>query len=359
MMFKSIISNKILLAFLLVSLIIPSISGLTVSIQPKNGVSPATAYSYEIVDYIIKVRNDVDAEITDVGLKVLVDPNLKIVEGYDELEYKLFKLPVMGPKELREEEVKIKPTISAKDAAGKKLQITVDYGISSLTDYAGTYLLVTEPSLVIDSKLSSEKISTGEDAFILLNLSNQSDSDISNISFELIGNEDFFIKETSFFNIAVLKQKESIAEKQLEFKLTNAKKSQNLIMETTFVDSIGEHVLQKNFAIKELPKTMTYVYLLIVLVLALIVFTLFKIMKNKNSPPKKESHSGQSSASKSAVVHGAPVQHKDSEEQLDESEEDLDEEESEPESEEDLDEESEPEFEEESNNSGHKSAGHP
>lgn len=301
-MSKFTISAKLFFVFVML-LVLPSIFSLSVSIQPKNGNSPAVVYQYEVTDYVIKVRNDADAEITDVGLKVSVDSGLKIVEGFDELEYKIFKLPVMGPKELREEEIKIKSVINPKDAEGKKLQITVDYGISSLTDYSGTYLLCVEPSLLVDSKLFPEKVNVGEDASITINASNNSDSDISDIKFELQGNEDFYLKETSFFNVAVLKKNEKIEEKQLEFKLVISKKEQNLILNASFVDSVGYHLLQKNFAIKEQPKTITFVYVLIAFVLVLIVFTLMKIMKQKKTLLHQDSHAEYAQAGHAADNH--------------------------------------------------------
>ncbi|MEK6972668.1 MAG: hypothetical protein AABW72_01345 [archaeon] len=365
-MSKSIISSKLFFVFLLL-LILPSIFSLSVSIQPKNGSSPAAVYQYEVTDYVIKVRNDADAEITDVGLKVSVGPELKIVEGYDELEYKIFKLPVMGPKELREEEIKIKPIINAEDAEGKKLQITVDYGISSLTDYSGTYLLSIEPSLLVDSKLSSEKVTAGEDASITITASNNSDYDISDIKFELMGNEDFYLKETSFLNVALLKKNEKIEEKQLEFKLVISKKEQRLILNASFVDSVGYHLLQKNFAIKEQPKTMTFVYVLIAVVLVLIVFTLMKILKGKKASSLHDSHAehaqvGHSGSNHQKHVHELPEESEDSgedsedEELSEEDESDLGEEElAEEESDEDFegeDEESEPDSEEKQGHAG-------
>jgi hypothetical protein len=316
------ISKKFLLLFSIL-LILPSLFSLTVSIQPKYGDSPATACQYEIVDYVINVKNDLESEITDVALKVSVDPALKIVEGYEELDFKLFKLPVMGPKELREEEVKIKPILDAKTAEGKKLLITVDYGISTLSDYSGTHMLVVDSPLTIDSKLSAEKINVGEDASVILDVSNASDSDISSVSFELLGNEDFYFFGNSSFNVSLLKPNESVEEKLLEFKSTKAAEKQNLILKWQFNDSIGTHILQKNFSVKEQPKTMAFIYGLIILVLALILFTLFKIVKGKKSG---NSHQAQEYAAshKAHVAHGEHAHEEPSNEP--ESEEDLEEE---------------------------------
>lgn len=277
-------SNKILVFLLVLFFCSGVFAGLLVNVSPKDpGFETMVLYPDETGDYEITVFNIGEEPVLGVQLKATVSDGLKIIDAGVEKTVLAIDVGSLGANEKESFLVKLKPS----ELSTKNLFIYVDYGVGDYTHLAATFLSVAESPLHVDAQLSKTALDMGDKGSISLSFRNNGSEPINNIVAELIvfpGLES--VNGTVSF--ASLAPGEGYEAKEFVFRADpDATGKKPLVMQVSFEDSRGKHVLERNFFV-EIQSKQTIVYLIVAIIILLVFVAIISRKSDSKSIQKLE-----------------------------------------------------------------------
>lgn len=276
--------NKFALFLLLLLLCSGASASLLVSVSPKDpGMQTLTLYLDEVGDYQVVVFNDGPERADDVVVKVSAVEGLKIIESGAEKSAVSMQIGSVGPDEKETILLKLKPV----EQSTKQLFLYVDYGIGSYTHLSATYLSVMETPLQINAHLSKTALDMGEEASVSLSLKNSGPEHLRNIRAELIV-FDSLESMNGVVELTSLTPGEGYEAKEFLFRADPASTGKKqLVMQVSFEDSLGRHLIEKNFFV-EIQSRQEIIYLIIGVIILLIVVAVLSRKKASGPAAKLE-----------------------------------------------------------------------
>jgi len=276
--------NCILLAFALILLFSTANASLLVNVSPKEpGVPALSLYLDETGQYEIEVFNESELSVSNVLLKISTGEGLKLLDKGSEKTIFATTIESIGPYEKESLLVTLKPT----ELSANKLFVYVDYGIDEYTNLSATYVLVEENPLQINTSLSKTALDTGGEGSVSLSLKNTGTQPIQNIIAELIV-FDGLETNAGVVNVSSLAPGEGYEAKEFLFVADPEVTGKvPLLMQVTFENSKGTHVIEKYFAV-EIQSRQTILYLIAGIIILLIAVAIISRMRDSGSAKKLE-----------------------------------------------------------------------
>ncbi len=276
--------NKFALLILLLLLCSGASASLLVTVSPKDpGMQTLALYLDEVGDYQVVVFNDGSERADDVVVKVSAVEGLKIIESGAEKSVVSMQIGSIEPDEKETILLKLKPV----EQSTKQLFLYVDYGIGSYTHLSATYLSVMETPLQINAHLSKTALDMSEEASVSLSLKNSGSEQLRNIRAELIV-FDGLESMDGVVELASLAAGEGYEAKEFLFRADPASTGKKqLVMQVSFGDSLGRHVIEKNFFV-EIQSRQEIIYLIIGIIILLIVVAVLSRKKASGPAAKLE-----------------------------------------------------------------------
>ncbi len=268
--------NSVLL-FSLLLLCSSASASLLVDVSPKDpGVQVLSLYLDESGDYEVTIFNQGPYEAKGVVVKVSTDSGLKLVEAGVEKSVLPFSFDSIKPDEKEIILLKVKPT----EPSTKNLSLFVEYGLGDYPHLSATYLTVEESPLQIDASLSKTALDVGDEGSVKLSLRNNSNAAISNIRAELLvfsGLESM----DGVVELASLAPGEGYEAKEFLFRADPSVTGEKpLVMQVSFEDASGKHVIEKSFSV-DIQSKQTVIYLIVAIIILLV---LVAIVSRKREP---------------------------------------------------------------------------
>jgi uncharacterized membrane protein len=144
-----------------------------------------------------------------------------------------------------------------------------------------------ETPLQINARLSKTALDMGEEASVSLSLKNNGPEQLRNIRVELIV-FDGLESMNGVVELASLAPGEGYEAKEFLFRADPASTGKKqLVMQVSFEDSLGRHVIEKNFFV-EIQSRQEIIYLIIVVIILLIVVAVLSRKKASGPAAKLE-----------------------------------------------------------------------
>jgi len=272
--------NKLAVTLLLLLMCSSASASLLVSVSPKDpSTSTLSLYLDEAADYELEVFNDGPEPLYDVLLKATASEGLRILDLGLEKSLVSMKIAELGPGEKETMLLKLKPV----ELSTKNLFLYVDYGVNQYTHLSATYLSVEESPLQINASLSKTALDLGDEASVSLSLKNGSQEPLRNIRAELLvfsGLESM----DGIIELDSLAPGEGYEAKEFLFRADpTATGKKPLILQVTFEDSQGKHLLEKNFFVEIQSKQ-----IILYLIGAVIILLVFVAILSRKRPEKAE-----------------------------------------------------------------------
>lgn len=257
---------------------------LLVSISPKE---PETQnlllYQDETGDYRVDVFNDSKNAVNDVLIKVSASEGLKIIDAGFEKASLATEIESLGAGEKISLIVTLKPI----ELSTNKLFVYVDYGTGEYTNMSATYISVEDNLLVITSSISKASLDMGEEGLVYLSMRNNGSGPVRNINAELIAFEGIESRSAPVF-VAELAPGEGYEAKAFAFRpdpeVTGKKP---LVLQVTFEDSLGRHVIEKDFSV-EIQSRQTILLLIGAIIILLVVVAILSRRRGTKIQSKLE-----------------------------------------------------------------------
>ena len=262
-------------------------AGLLASISPNEPGQQATLlYPGETGLYKVDIFNDSTDAAKKVLVKVSASEGLKIIDAGVEKSVFAAEIASLGPGEKKSLLVSLRPA----EADANKLFVYVDYGIGAYTNMSATYVNVRESPLAVSSGVSKALLGTGEEGSISLSMKNNGPEPLRNIKAELLAFEGIESKADPVF-VAELAPGETYEAKAFAFRPDpEATGKKPLVMQISFEDSLGKHLLEKNLSI-EIRGNQPIILLtaaIIILIAAVAIFSWFRGAKKQSKPEGEE-----------------------------------------------------------------------
>jgi hypothetical protein len=279
-------ANKAIVFLALLLLCSAASASLLVSVSPKEpGLQALVLYPEEIGEYRVDIFNNSAAESGPVMLKVSTSEGLKIMDAGTEKTVFATELEPLGPEGKTSFLVALKPT----ELSTNRLFVYVDYGTGEYTNMSATYVGVRENPLVITSSISKASLDMGEEGSVSFSMKNTGTEPVRNITAKLLSFEGVESRAAPVF-VAVLAPGEGYEAKEFAFSPdpeTSGKKA--IIMQVSFEDPLGKHVLEKNFSVEIQSKQAMIFLIAAIIILLVAVAIISKVREKKPVKPAAES----------------------------------------------------------------------
>jgi len=255
-----------------------------VSVSPKQpGVETLQLYLDESAEYEINVLNSGGEAAKGIVLEVNPSDGLKLLDQGIEKSALGLEIESLEAGQRETFLVKVKPV----ELSAKKLFLYVDYGVRSYTHGIVTFLTVVENPLQVNASLSKTALDVGEEAFLKLSLKNNGTEPLRNIRAELLAFQGLE-SMGGVVELASLAPGEGYEAKEMVFRAdpsTSGKSPLELVV--SFEDSLGNHVLEKNFFV-EIQSREIVLYLMGGIIVLLVVVVLLSRKGNSGHVKKLE-----------------------------------------------------------------------
>jgi len=255
--------------------------------KPLHGEQAMTLYEFEVGSFVTHIENEGEESAPNISLRWDVDEDLAIVGGTNDTEstsYRITNIVDLKPKETRQVELKVKPVLVKQNFDDTARMVSLAYGTDTLDFYCGSYVKIVKSPLEIDASISPKIIKPGEESQILLNLKNNSSSDIVVRSARLVLPTELFTGEDPLEEITLTPQQD-IGNKILKF---NSDKgfvgTAKFVLRIEFEDETGFHVIDRDFAIESRGLDFGLLGLIV-----LIVVLIGAVLYSKNKKAKAQS----------------------------------------------------------------------
>ncbi len=273
-----------ILLLLLVLLCSSASASLLVSIYPKDPrFETLSLYLDESGEYEISVFNNGPAEVKNVLLKVSTAGGLKVIESGVEKSTVGLTIDSIQPNAKESILLRLKPS----ELSTKNLFLYVDYGIAEYTHLSATYVTVKESPLQVNASLSKTALDVGDEGSVKLSLKNNGSEVVRNIEAQLIVFQGLYSLNGKV-SLASLAPGEGYEAKEFVFRADpSAAGKKPLVMQVSFEDSLGRHVIEKNFSV-EIQSRQSVLYLIIAVIILLVIVAIFSRGKESKAVRKLE-----------------------------------------------------------------------
>jgi len=276
--------NSILTFFFFLAICSYASASLLVSISPRDpGLEVLSLYPDEVGYYEVTIVNSGAEPAENVMLKAKSAEGLKILEDGVEktvVATEIASIPANG-KEIVS--LKLKPS----ELSAQKLFLYLDYGEGEFTHLAATYLEVKESPLQINTSLSQTALDVGGEGHLEFSLKNNGESEIQNIKAELIVFQGLESMDGTI-ELASLASGEGYEAKDFLFRADpSATGKRALVIQISFEDNLGKHVIEKNFSV-EIQSRETILYLIIAIIILLVFVAIVSGKKETKAVKKLE-----------------------------------------------------------------------
>ncbi len=254
-------------------------AALLVDVSPKDpSRQTLSLYQNESADYKVTVYNNSPEEVRNILIKANTAPGLMIVENGVEKDLVTTVVESIQPNSSETVLVTLRPI----ELTTKKMFLYVEYGLSEYTHLNATYLMVLESPLAINTSLSSTALDLQDRGKVKLSFKNRGFEPVRNIKADLIALKGLEALNGSV-ELAQLQPGEGYEAKEFVFRpeLTASGK-QTLVMQVSFEDSLGKHVVEKSLQV-EIQSRQTILYAIIVIIVLLVVVAFFSRKKEPDS----------------------------------------------------------------------------
>ncbi len=268
---SDLVLMKIGLVLLLLALFCSMVSAeIFVSVSPKQpGIETLQLYLDESAEYEITVFNSGTEPVMGIVLKVEPSDGLKILDKGLEKNVLPLEVEFLEPNQQETLLVRVKPV----ELSAKQLVLYVGYGIRAYTHGDVTFLSVAETPLQINASLSKTALDVGEEAFLKLSLKNNGSEPVTKIKAELLAFQGIESMDGAV-ELASLAPGEGYEAKEMVFRADPSTSGKMpLVLLVSFEDSLGKHVLEKNFFV-EIQRREIIIYLMAGIVVLLVVVVL-------------------------------------------------------------------------------------
>ena len=255
-----------------------------VSVSPKQpGIETLQLYLDESAEYEITVLNSGTEPVVGIVLKAEPSDGLKILDKGLEKNVLSMEVESLGPSQQETFLLKVKPV----ELSAKQLVLYVGYGLRAYTHGSVTFLSVAETPLQVNASLSKMALDVGEEAFLKLSLRNNGSEPITNIKAELLAFQGIESMDGAV-ELASLAPGEGYEAKEMVFRADPSTSGKMpLVLLVSFEDSLGRHVLEKNFFV-EIQSREIIIYLMAGIVVLLVVVVLLSRKKDSAHVKKLE-----------------------------------------------------------------------
>jgi len=258
-------------------------------IRPAQGVEAMTLYEFEVGSFVTQVRNEGVEAVQNVSLRWDVDEDLAILSASDATKtssYRITNLVNLQPDEKRQLELKIKPVLIKQDFDETTKMVSLAYGTKTLDFYCGSYVKIIKSPLEMTTVLTPKIIKPGEESQVLLDLKNNSESDIIVHSAVLVLPAELYTDNGTELRDLVLVPQQEIKNRILKFNSDRAfVGTAKFVLRIEFEDNAGFHVIDRDFAIESRGLDLGLIGL-IVLIIVLIGVVLYSKNKKAKAQPK-------------------------------------------------------------------------
>jgi len=258
-------------------------------IRPAQGVEAMTLYEFEVGSFVTQVRNEGVEAVQNVSLRWDVDEDLAILSASDATKtssYRITNLVNLQPDEKRQLELKIKPVLIKQDFDETTKMVSLAYGTKTLDFYCGSYVKIIKSPLEMTTVLTPKIIKPGEESQVLLDLKNNSESDIIVHSAVLVLPAELYTDNGTELRDLILVPQQEIKNRILKFNSDRAfVGTAKFVLRIEFEDNAGFHVIDRDFAIESRGLDLGLIGL-IVLIIVLIGVVLYSKNKKAKAQPK-------------------------------------------------------------------------
>jgi hypothetical protein len=241
-----------------------------VTVSPKQpALETLQLYLDESAEYEITVLNSGPEAVQGIVLEANPSDGLKVLDQGLEKTVLPLKIESLDLNQKETFLLRVKPV----ELSAKKLFLYVGYGVRAYTHGVVTFLAVVENPLQVNASLSKTALDVGEEAFLGLSLKNNGPEPITNIKAELLAFHGLESMDGAV-ELASLAPGEGYEAKEMVFRADPSTSGKMpLVLIVSFEDSLGKHVLEKNFFV-EIQSRETVLYLMAGIVVLLIVVAL-------------------------------------------------------------------------------------
>jgi hypothetical protein len=259
-------------------------AGLLVDVSPKDpSRATLSLYQNESADYSITVFNSGPEEAKNVLVKANTAPGLMLVENGIEKDLVSAAIESIPPNSRETVLVTLRPV----EQTSKKLLLYVEYGLGEYTHLNATYLSVLESPLEINTSLSSTALDLQDEGKVKLSFKNRGSEPVRNIKADLIAFQGLESMNGSV-QLALLQPGEGYEAKEFLFRPEpTASGKQVLVMQVSFEDSLGKHVIERALNV-EIQSRQTILYAIIIIIVLLVAVAFLSRRKEPGSVKKLE-----------------------------------------------------------------------
>ncbi|MBN2127256.1 MAG: hypothetical protein JW703_02580, partial [Candidatus Diapherotrites archaeon] len=254
-------------------------SQVTVSIEP---VQQKEIYSFEEKEFRITVFNNEPIEVNGFELKVSSENGLKIIENGREKDFREFPPMSLLPQSKIEKIVSFK----SNENSDKEFTIFLDYGIGKKEFQTTTKFTVKKNEITFNPRIEAVNSKEEEKNNILFDLENNSIESIRKVKIELKENEFIEVKTKAIeFDEFISGQK--LINAPIDFIIIKeVKKPMNLMIELTYTDALGEHLIKKEIEFIPAENDLLFTAVIALLLIGILLFIYLQSKPKKEIPVK-------------------------------------------------------------------------